>query len=293
VTTIAYDRPVKDLVAQLSATGHVTHTAYRKTSVTLHHNGARLSHEGVLAVWQTRQASAQFDSDVAGAIAQFVRVNEYAWACGNTIGNMSSIHIEMANSGLAPNWTVAEATWKSAARLAGWLFAKVIGERPSSSNFFVHKHWFATACAGPYVDKVFAQALVEAQKSYDFFKGTHPNPVPKPPAPAPVPTPKPTRNIAQTVAIQRACHVTPDGKWGSRTQTAASAVIRRTLTNVRALQGWVGTKVDGMWGPLSEAARINTVKAIQRAIGVTADGLWGPISSRAWAHAVVNNLNRY
>lgn len=175
MSVIAYDRPVKDLIAALSATGHVTHTAYRKTSVTLHHNGARLSHEGVLAVWQTREASTQFDADGAGAIAQFVNVNEYAWSCGNTEGNMRSIHIEMANSALAPGWTVGEATWKSAARLAGWLFAKVIGVRPDASNFFVHSHWFATSCAGPYIASLWSLIMAAAQASYDNFKGVVPS----------------------------------------------------------------------------------------------------------------------
>jgi len=103
----------------------------------------------------------------------------------------------------------------------------------------------------------------------------------------------PGRNIAMTLAIQRACHVTADGKWGPGTQTAASAVIRRTLTNVPYLQARVGTKVDGKWGPASQAAWLLAVKAIQRAIGVTADGAWGPISARAWATAVKANLNRY
>lgn len=101
------------------------------------------------------------------------------------------------------------------------------------------------------------------------------------------------RNIAQTLAVQRAVHVAADGKWGNGTQAAASAVIRRTLTNVRALQGWVGTKVDGAWGPNSEAARINTIRKIQTAIGVTPDGDWGPKSAAAWARAVAANLNKF
>lgn len=170
--TIAYDKSVENLIDQLSATGHVTHTAYKKTSVTLHHNGGRLSHAGVLSTWKTRPASAHFDVDASGSVAQYVKVNEYAWAVGNTSGNQSTISIEQANSTLSPNWEVAEATWKSSARLAGWLFAKVIGERPSKSNFFVHKHWSATDCAGPYIDKVFPQILAAAQSAYDTFKGT-------------------------------------------------------------------------------------------------------------------------
>src|SRR4051794_21757579 len=131
MTTIAYDKPVQDFIAGLDATGHVTHTAYRKTSVTFHHNGGRLSLQGCLDVWKTRPASALFDVDGQGRLGQYVRVNEYAWATGNTEGNKSSISIEMANATTAPDWTVAEVTWKEAARLAGWLFARVIGVAPT------------------------------------------------------------------------------------------------------------------------------------------------------------------
>jgi len=183
MTLIAYDRPVSDFIARLNSTKHVTHKTYRKTSVTLHHNAGRLSHEGVLNVWQIRPASAHFDADGVGDIAQYVNVNEYAWSAGNTIGNMTSIHIEMANCALAPSWAVAEVTWKSAARLTGWLFAKVIGVRPSSDNFFMHSHWSATACAGPYIKSIWSLILVAAQNAYDIFKGqgvSTPTPVKKP-----------------------------------------------------------------------------------------------------------------
>ncbi|MEU2542765.1 peptidoglycan recognition protein family protein [Streptomyces iakyrus] len=167
--TIPYDCPVANFIDQLSATGHVTHTSYMKTSVTLHHNAARLSHQGVLEVWKVRPASAHFDVDAAGAVAQYVKVNEYAWAVGNTVGNQRSISIEMANATLAPNWTVGEATWKNAARLAGWLFAKVIGQRPSRSNLVYHHHWSSTVCAGPFMDRIYDQVLAAAQVAYDNF----------------------------------------------------------------------------------------------------------------------------
>lgn len=169
MTTIAYDLPVKDLIAGLDATGHVTHTQHRKTHVTLHHNGGRLSHEGVLSVWQTREASAQFDVDVFGDVAQFVRVAEYAWACGNTFGNQTSISIEMCNLTTAPGWVVGEDTWRSAARLAGWLFARVIGYRPTREFLVQHKYWNPTTCAGPYIDQVYEQILSLAQNWYDRF----------------------------------------------------------------------------------------------------------------------------
>ena len=176
--TIAYDRTVSNLIDVLSATGHVTPRSYKKTSVTFHHNAGRLSHQGVLNVWKVRPASAHFDIDGAGAVAQYVKVNEYAWACGNTQGNQSSIHIEMANATLAPGWTVAEATWKNAARLAGWLHFKVIGKRPTKSTVKYHHDWTSTACAGPYMDKIYDKLLKATQEAYDSFKTGSSSPKP-------------------------------------------------------------------------------------------------------------------
>ncbi|GAA2341268.1 peptidoglycan-binding protein [Streptomyces caniferus] len=175
---IAYDRTVANLIDKLSATGHVTHKSYRKTSVTLHHNAGRYSHQGLLKLWTKRPASAHFDVDAAGAVAQYVKVNEYAWAVGDVPGNQRSISIEMANATLGPGWTVAEVTWTNAARLAGWLFAKVIGERPTKSNLFYHHHWSSTECAGPYMDQIYDKALAAAQEAYDHFKDSHPAPGP-------------------------------------------------------------------------------------------------------------------
>lgn len=168
--TIAYDKPVRNLIDQLSETGHVTHRSYRKKSVTLHHNAGRLSHDGVLSVWKTRPASAHFDVDANGGVAQYVKVNEYAWAAGSLQGNQESIHIENANATLGPGWTVADATWQSSARLAGWLHWKVIGTRPTKDTLLFHSHWSSTACAGPYMKKIYPKILKAAQTAYDGFK---------------------------------------------------------------------------------------------------------------------------
>lgn len=169
--TIHYDRHVKNLIDQLSATGHVTHTKWKKKSVTFHHNGAKLTHEGVLKTWRSRPASAHFDVDAEGEIAQYVLPNEYAWAVGNTKGNEETISIEMANLTLAPHWEVAEVTWTSAARLAGWLFANEIEGQPhpTEHNVFPHQHWLATACPGPFVMNHFHEIIKTTQDFYDHF----------------------------------------------------------------------------------------------------------------------------
>jgi hypothetical protein len=194
--TINYDRTVSNLIDELSATGHVTHRSYRKTSVTFHHNAGRLSHQGVLNVWRTRPASAHFDVDSAGAVAQYVKVNEYAWAAGNLVGNQTSIHIELANLKLGPTWEVGETTWKNGARLAGWLFAKVIGVRPTKNNVHYHSHWSATTCAGPYMKKIYDKVLKEVQEAYEYFRGTKPSP--SSPRPS-TPTKKSVTEVAKAV----------------------------------------------------------------------------------------------
>lgn len=165
--TIDYDLPVRNFIDALSATGHVSHVQHRKTHVTLHHNGGRLSHEGVLSVWQQRPASAHFNSDAAGTIAQYVVPNEYAWATGSTEGNQRSISIEMCNQTVGPSWIIGEATWRAAARLAGWIFARIIGYRPTSEFLVVHHDWSATLCAGPFIDGIYWQVLEVAQRAYD------------------------------------------------------------------------------------------------------------------------------
>jgi len=204
--TIAYDQNVADFISALSATGHVTHTKYKKTSVTFHHNAGNLTHAGVLSVWKTRPASAHFDVDSHGRVAQYVDVKEYAWAAGKREGNESSIHIEMADEKFAPDWEVSETTWKSAARLAGWLFAHVIREAPVKGNVHYHHDWSATACPGPYMDSIRSEVLAEVKKWYKYFTDDKNDASPSSPRPS---TPAPKKSVHQ-IALE-----VIDQKWGN------------------------------------------------------------------------------
>lgn len=228
----AYDKGVKNLIAGLNATGHVTHTKHRKDMVTIHHNGGRLSHEGVLNVWKTRPASAHFDVDGVGDVAQYVEMNEYAWATGSTNGNQRSISIEMCNLATGGNWPVSEVTWRSAARLAGWIFAKVIGTRPSSSNLVPHHYWKATTCAGPYMDGVFGTFIAVAQQAYDFFQGGGSSPTP-PPSPG-------GKSISQLADEVIA------GQWGNNPERANR--LRAAGYDPAAVQAEVNRKLGGGGG---------------------------------------------
>lgn len=247
MTTISYDHSVKDLIEELSATKHVTHQSFKKTSVTIHHNGAvHDSHEDVLNTWKTREASAHFDVDVDGNVAQYVKVDEYAWATGNTSGNETSISIEMADATGSPNWQISEATLTSMEHLAAWLFVHIIGTRPNSNNFFMHRHWVATDCPGPFVVRNFSQILAKVQAQYDVMMGSK--------AHAPVP-----------LTVVQVAHQVIQGQWGNgdervRRLTAADydakavqaevniLVLGKSLSATKTVSQLASEVINGEWG---------------------------------------------
>ena len=251
----AYDKPVKNLIAGLNKTGHVTHTKHRKTKVTVHHNGGRLSHEGVLRVWETRPASAHFDVDGRGDVAQYVEMNEYAWSTGSTNGNQQSVSIELCNSATGGDWPVDEVTWRSGARLAGWICLKVIGERPSSSNIVPHHFWKATVCAGPHMDRMLGQFIAVAQQAYDFFKGGG-----SAPPPPPVPGGKSVSQLADEVIA---------GHWGNNPERANR--LRAAGYDPAAVQAEVNRKLGGNVGGVPAPARKTNEQLAQEVL----NGAWG------------------
>lgn len=139
-----------------------------------------------------------------GAVGQYVRVYEYAWAQGHTQGNEDSISIEMANLTYSPTWEVRPVTWREAARLCGFLHAKHIGVRPTRTTVRVHKDWKATTCAGPYIDTVLNTMVEDAAISYDYFTTVtppppDPEPEPEEPPPPPPPPPDPVYEVGPVV----------------------------------------------------------------------------------------------
>jgi len=258
----------------LNSPNHASRNGVKITDIVLHWMAGNLAGCDATFKNAARQTSAHYGIE-GTTVHQYVQDSDVAWHSGDWNENQRSIGIEHS---AAPGRDASPATIATSVALIVSLCRKY-GISPD--HIYPHKKFFNTACPGtlPIADII---ARVRAQLG-------KPAPTPQP-VPAPV---KSTRNIALTIAIQKACHVAADGKWGNGTQTAATAVIRRDTSNIRALQGWVGTTVDGIWGKASEAARVATIKRLQMAMGVTQDGSWGPISARAWATAVAANLNKF
>jgi len=291
MSTINYDRPVEDLIAGLNATGHITHANWNKTMVTFHHNGGGpYTAQEVLNIWKSREASAHFDVDANGNVAQFANTGDYAWACANTYGNETSISIEMANSSGAPTWEVSETTWKSAARLAGWLFAHVIKAAPTRANVVYHSHWYPTACAGPYMDSVYNELLAEVQAAYQEF--THPNPHP---APSPV-TPH-----TDTLTVDGFIGAHTLNRWAAvmGTHTGVADLVRAVQEFLNAHGGLdeVGHKlaVDGICdlnNTRHDTKKQHTIAGLQRYLGTPNDGVFtGPPTGSTVVKALQTRLN--
>jgi hypothetical protein len=269
MTTIPYDLPVKDLIAQLDATGHVTHKSFTKRSITFHHNAGLLTHEQVLNIWKTREASAHFDVDAQGAIAEYVRVNEYAWSTGNTQGNQDSISIEMCNSTLGPRWEVSDTTWRSAARLGAWLLANVIKAPPSATTVYPHHHWLADTCPGPFIDHIWPEFMAAIQYDYNRFVTS-----PVIPKPAPLIPPFP---------LPAGYYFGP--KTGPVQSVSGYFSYKGALTPWQAKMSSRGWKipVNGLYDDATAAI----VTQFKKEKGLGADGLIGPDTwAAAWTSPV-------
>jgi hypothetical protein len=123
--------------------------------------------------------------------------------------------------------------------------------------------------------------------------------------PPPRPAGQSTGTTQQVRALQRELAVAVDGKWGPKTDERARRMRgasrakrgwpnnRTAGFNVRDVQTVIGTHIDGIWGPLSQAALAEWIKRFQRAIGVRSDGWWGPITEGRFQNLRRRHLNRW
>lgn len=96
-------------------------------------------------------------------------------------------------------------------------------------------------------------------------------------------------------ALRNALFVRPRSDVWDATLTKGSGIVRRagqhgvtrawTSTDIRYLQGRIGTADDGIWGPASAAALVKAIKRVQVVLGVAPDGQWGPLTDTAYLRA--------
>lgn len=153
----------------------------RVQCVVIHHNAGVLSIKQIWDVWQTRAASAHFQTEVGGRIGQLVWDANCAWHAANAWINQTSIGIEVSNSGgPAQDWPISDTAIIQSARLAAavcWHFK--LGRPVAGKNIRWHKEFTGTSC--PYHlapgGKYHRRFMDEAYRFYDLMAAgaVHPN----------------------------------------------------------------------------------------------------------------------
>lgn len=153
----------------------------RVQCVVIHHNAGVLSIKQIWDVWQTRAASAHFQTESGGRIGQLVWDASTAWHAANSWINQTSIGIEVSNSGgPAQDWPITDTAVVQAARLAAavcWHFK--LGRPVAGKNVRWHREFTGTSC--PYHlapgGKYHRRFMDEAHRFYDLMAAgaVHPN----------------------------------------------------------------------------------------------------------------------
>lgn len=144
----------------------------------LHYNAGDLTVEDCYQIWQSREASAQYQVCSDGTVGQLVNDWDTAWHAGDWDANCRSIGIEHANQGD----TITDACLESGAHLVAAIHKTYGLGRPEwGVNVFPHCHFSATSCPGPLKEgtSYHNRYMARAQQWYDaMVNGTEPGDAP-------------------------------------------------------------------------------------------------------------------
>ena len=181
--------------------------------VILHHNGGNLSIQDCFNVWQSREASAQYQVDVNGRIGQLVNDWDTSWNSGDWDANTTSIAIEHADVSNSP-WRISDATLENGAHLTAAICKYYGLGRPTwMVNVFPHSHFTSTACPASIEGSQRDQYIARAQAWYDAMQSGKAPEVATPSAPAPAPVAKPAGPV--TTATVRYALRDLNGPWNN------------------------------------------------------------------------------
>lgn len=117
--------------------------------IVIHHNAANnWTAEQVRDLWNnSREASAHYQVESDGTIAQLVNDSDTAWHAANADINARSIGIEHANISGPPRWQISDETIEEGAHLVAALcrFYK-LGRPQWGVNVFPHSQFTSTSC---------------------------------------------------------------------------------------------------------------------------------------------------
>jgi hypothetical protein len=132
---------------------------------TFHHMAGNLSLEACQRVLQGAGSSASYGIDASGGIACYVDEDNAPWSDGGD-SNYTTVSVEMADDGGAPDWHVSDATLDAAIRLCADVLARH-GLPANAATIRYHQQYSATACPGPYIIGQFKSIIDRVAKAMD------------------------------------------------------------------------------------------------------------------------------
>lgn len=213
-------------------------------------------------IWvrQGREASAHYGVD-GRFVRQYVWDKDIAWANANAAANRDYIAVEHANmtldqTGTQNDYKVDEETWKNGARLMAYIHKVYNIGRPSSNTIHRHHNFYATACPGPYMDRIYGAYVEFAAKTYDAITGKKTN------APA-IPKPKPATNGIYVVKSGDTLHKIAR----MHKTTVAKLALLNGIANPSLIR--VGQKIKLTGSPQRAVTRqiVNEVIALRWGVG--------------------------
>jgi hypothetical protein len=132
---------------------------------TFHHMAGNLSLETCQRVLQGAGSSASYGIDASGKVACFVDEDNAPWSDGGD-SNYTTVSVEMANDGGAPDWHVSDATLGKAIQLCADVL-KRHGLPANASTVRYHQQYAATTCPGPYVIGQFGDIIARVARAME------------------------------------------------------------------------------------------------------------------------------
>lgn len=127
--------------------------------ITPHHMAGMLTPEILYNVMEQGRGSANYGIFSDGTIVQYVKESRRAWTSGSALNDNQAVTMEVENSTFGPDWMISAKAMESLIRLMadialrnGIQSLNFTGD--TSGNVTLHKWFAATACPGPYMERM-------------------------------------------------------------------------------------------------------------------------------------------
>ena len=135
--------------------------------ITPHHMAGKLTPDILFNIMQQGRGSANYGIFSDGTIVQYVKENRRAWTSGSALNDNQAVTMEVENSTFGPDWMISAKAMDALIRLMADIAQRngiqsLIYTGDTTGNVTLHKWFAATACPGPYMEKMMPEIVNRA-----------------------------------------------------------------------------------------------------------------------------------